>query len=134
MTNTFGLSLPLALNAWTHDIGNPNLKPRLSDNFDLPAEYRLGGGFDGLLSVALFNKNIRNEIFTLANANNSFTYAGATYTAGAGAVITVTQADNTSSCLSCRATMSARHSLLASSMIVRMRNLRPSCVRPSTKS
>ena len=28
----------------------------------------------------------------------------------------------------------ARHSRLASSMIDRMRNLRPSCVRPSTKS
>src|SRR3546814_10327154 len=41
---------------------------------------------------------------------------------------------STSSCLSCRATIKARHSRLASSMTVRMRNLRPSWVRPSTKS
>ncbi len=43
-------------------------------------------------------------------------------------------AASTSSWRSWRATISARHSLLASSMMVRMRNLRPSCVRASTKS
>jgi hypothetical protein len=43
-------------------------------------------------------------------------------------------AASTSSLRNRRATGRARHSLLASSMIDRMRNLRPSCVRPSTKS
>lgn len=43
-------------------------------------------------------------------------------------------AASTSSLRSPRATGEARHSLLASSTIDRMRNLRPSCVRPSTKS
>ena len=43
-------------------------------------------------------------------------------------------AASTSSLRRRRATGSARHSLLASSMIDRMRNLRPSCVRPSTDS
>lgn len=41
---------------------------------------------------------------------------------------------STSSLLSLRVTGSARHSLLALSMIDMIRYLRPSCVRPSTKS
>lgn len=43
-------------------------------------------------------------------------------------------AASTPSLRSRRATGRARHSLLASSMIDRVRNLRPSCVRPSTDS
>jgi TonB-dependent receptor len=42
---------------------NPNLRPRLSDNFDLGAEYYLDGG-NGILSVGLFHKRIKGEIFT----------------------------------------------------------------------
>ncbi|PXA87405.1 TonB-dependent receptor [Nostoc sp. 3335mG] len=80
----------------TISIGNPNLSPRISDNFDLEAEYRVGGGFDGLLSAALFDKQIHHEIFNLANAVSSFSFGGTTYTAGPGSVITVTEPINLS--------------------------------------
>lgn len=42
--------------------GNPDLKPRVSDNFDLAAEYYFGG--NGLVSVSGFYKKIKDDIFT----------------------------------------------------------------------
>jgi TonB-dependent receptor len=44
--------------------GNPNLKPRESEGFDLSLEYYPR---DGLVAVGLFRKNIENEIFNLAS-------------------------------------------------------------------
>lgn len=81
----------------TLNIGNPNLKPRLSDNFDIAAEYRLGGGFDGLLSAAVFDKEIHHEIFSLTNVYNTYSYAGTTYTAGSGSSVSVIEPVNLSS-------------------------------------
>lgn len=42
--------------------GNPNLKPALSDNFDVQAEYYTDSG--GLYSVGVFYKDIRNFSYT----------------------------------------------------------------------
>ena len=42
--------------------GNPDLKPRESEGFDLSVEYY---PTDGLISVAVFSKDIDNEIFTV---------------------------------------------------------------------
>ncbi len=44
-------------------LGNPDIRPRLSDNFDLSMEWTLPRGFDGMLSGALFHKAIQDEIF-----------------------------------------------------------------------
>jgi TonB-dependent receptor len=44
--------------------GNPGLKPRESEGFDLSFEYYPEGG---LISVAVFRKAIENEIFTLTS-------------------------------------------------------------------
>jgi TonB-dependent receptor len=44
--------------------GNPDLKPRISNNYDLSLEYYFDGG-DSLLSAALFQKDIQDEIFDL---------------------------------------------------------------------
>ncbi|WP_404713808.1 TonB-dependent receptor [Sphingomonas sp. MMS24-J13] len=49
----------------TASIGNPGIKPRVSDNFDLSAEWRLPGKSSGLIAVAIFDKQIKDEIFTL---------------------------------------------------------------------
>ncbi len=61
----------------TVTLGNPDLKPRLSDNFDLSAEWTLAGRFDGLLALAAFHKGIRNEIFDAVSTG--YTYDGVTY-------------------------------------------------------
>lgn len=42
--------------------GNPNLRPRVSDNFDLAAEYYFGKG--GLISLSGFYKTIKDDIYT----------------------------------------------------------------------
>lgn len=42
--------------------GNPNLKPRRSDNYDLTLEYFFAGS--GLASVGAFYKNITDDIYT----------------------------------------------------------------------
>ena len=47
--------------------GNPALKPRESEGFDISAEFYPR---DGLISVALFSKSIKNEIFTLTGIEN----------------------------------------------------------------
>ena len=44
--------------------GNPDLRPRVASNFDIGLEYYLPGR-NGLVSVAAFYKDIKNEIFTL---------------------------------------------------------------------
>ncbi len=44
-------------------LGNPDIQPRISDNFDLALEWTLSAGFDGLFSAGLFHKQIGNEIF-----------------------------------------------------------------------
>jgi TonB-dependent receptor len=54
--------------------GNPNLKPRESEGFDLSLEYY---PTDGLISVAVFSKDIENEIFTLT-ATERLDIGGAT--------------------------------------------------------
>jgi TonB-dependent receptor len=54
--------------------GNPDLKPRRSDNFDLAAEYYFGGS--GLVSVGGFYKKIKDDIFTQTTQQ---TVNGATY-------------------------------------------------------
>jgi len=50
--------------------GNPDIKPRQSDNFDLSAEWYLPNG--GLASVAGFHKRIKNEIYTLQSRGQIF--------------------------------------------------------------
>ncbi|MDY6949188.1 MAG: TonB-dependent receptor, partial [Pseudomonadota bacterium] len=44
--------------------GNPDLKPRESRGFDLSLEYYPS---DGMISLGLFHKDIKNEIFTLTS-------------------------------------------------------------------
>ncbi len=55
-------------------ISNPNLKPRSSTNFDLSAEWYWAPG--ALASVALFNKQIKNEIETLTTTTPNVTVPG----------------------------------------------------------
>lgn len=57
--------------------GNPDLKPRVSDNYDLSLEYYVPG-LDGLLSVGLFRKDIQDEIFTLRTFEPGVTFEGLT--------------------------------------------------------
>ncbi|MCJ2185782.1 TonB-dependent receptor [Novosphingobium beihaiensis] len=58
-------------------LGNPGIKPRLSDNFDLSAEWTLPGAWDGMVSAAAFHKAIRNEIFDATTTG--YTYGGVYY-------------------------------------------------------
>lgn len=44
--------------------GNPDLKPRRADNFDLAAEYYFGGS--GLVSLGGFYKDIKDDIYTMS--------------------------------------------------------------------
>lgn len=62
----------------TVTIGNPQIKPRVSTNLDLALDWQLPGDYDGMLSAAVFNKRIQNEIFTLSNLG-TFAYNGTTY-------------------------------------------------------
>jgi TonB-dependent receptor len=48
---------------------NPNLRPRLSDGFDVSGEWYLDGGA-GILNVGLFYKRIKGEIFTYGALEN----------------------------------------------------------------
>lgn len=66
-------SLPGTL---TINTGNPDLQPREALNYDLSYEYYLP---NGLLSVAVFTKEIRNEIFNATQAGDPTTYLGVTY-------------------------------------------------------
>lgn len=51
--------------ARTIRLGNPDLRPRRSDNFDLGLEYFFDGA-DGILTVDAFAKNIRDDIYDAA--------------------------------------------------------------------
>lgn len=55
-------------------ISNPNLKPRQATNFDLSAEWYPAPGI--IASVALFDKDIRNEIITLTTQTQNATIPG----------------------------------------------------------
>jgi TonB-dependent receptor len=44
-------------------VGNPGIKPRRSTNFDLAADWQFGERYGGILSLALFDKEIKDEIF-----------------------------------------------------------------------
>lgn len=55
------------------EMGNPNLEPLRSTNFDVAFEYYIGEG--GIFSVAAFYKEIEDPIY-FANVTESGTYAG----------------------------------------------------------
>ena len=57
--------------------GNPNLAPREAWNYDLSYEWYLRNG--GMLSAALFYKDIKNEIFTANVAGPVTSYQGKSY-------------------------------------------------------
>ena len=59
-------------------LGNPALKPYVSDNIDATAEYYFARG--GLFSVGVFAKFIRNPVFTNAYTSFNTSYQGQTYT------------------------------------------------------
>ena len=61
----------------TVNTGNPGLKPREAWNYDLSYEWYLPGG--GMVSVAGFVKDIRNEIFTSSQQGPATSFQGVTY-------------------------------------------------------
>jgi TonB-dependent receptor len=61
----------------TVTIGNPDVRPRVSRNLDVAADYRVEA-VDGMVSLALFDKRIHDEIFTLTRVG-AFTFDGVTY-------------------------------------------------------
>ena len=44
-------------------IGNPDIRPRRSTNLDLAADWQFAERYGGIVSLALFDKEIRDEIF-----------------------------------------------------------------------
>lgn len=62
----------------TVTIGNPDIKPRLSTNLDLAVDWRLPNR-NGLMSVAVFDKDIEDEIFTLSTLGYTDPTSGVTY-------------------------------------------------------
>jgi iron complex outermembrane recepter protein len=56
--------------------GNPNIQPRRSTNLDASFEWYLGRS--GMLSAALFNKQIKNEIYVANLSNQQVPYADGT--------------------------------------------------------
>ncbi len=60
----------------TINTGNPDLKPREAWNYDLSYEWYMG---TGMLSVAGFVKDIKNEIFTSSQQGPVTTFQGVTY-------------------------------------------------------
>ncbi|TCM02900.1 TonB-dependent receptor [Sphingomonas sp. PP-CC-3G-468] len=60
----------------TINTGNPDLKPREAWNYDLSYEWYMGAG---MLSVAGFVKDIKNEIFTSNQQGPVTTFQGVTY-------------------------------------------------------
>lgn len=59
--------------------GNPDLKPRTSNNFDVSFEWYPTRG--SMVSIALFYKDIKNLIFTQNITEAGYQYGGQTYTA-----------------------------------------------------
>lgn len=89
---TTSMSLDLSNNSvpLTISQGNPALKPRRAWNFDLSGELYLGRG--GLISGAVFYKDIHDEIFTKSTLGTGIYFAdGQTYNA------TITQPVNAAS-------------------------------------
>lgn len=60
--------------------GNPDLRPRVSDNFDISAEYYFDGG-DSMVSVAGFHKEVSDMIFVQEQIVEGFQHDGQTLTA-----------------------------------------------------
>ena len=74
-------SLTLSGTIATQTIANPNLKPRSSTNYDLSFEYYPNHG--SVLSLALFEKDISDEIFSLTTTTQNVPlpgYPGNNYT------------------------------------------------------
>ncbi len=76
--------------AWGVEVslGNPDIKPRMADNFDFALEWELPPEQDGLLSATLFHKRIGNEIFdsvTTGYAMDGIYYSNAQVTQPANA-------------------------------------------------
>ncbi|WP_380785494.1 TonB-dependent receptor [Sphingomonas sp. R86521] len=79
-TTTQSLDMSNVARPLTINQGNPDLKPRRSWNYDLSGELYLGRG--GLVSAAVFYKDIHDEIFNLTTQESGVYYAdGATYNA-----------------------------------------------------
>lgn len=57
--------------------GNPDLRPRRSDNYDLSVEYYLPDR-NGLVSAGLFHKKVRDEIYDLNTLVPDVAFEGAT--------------------------------------------------------
>lgn len=64
-------------NVLTVNTGNPDLKPREADNYDFSYEWYLPKS--GLVSAALFRKDLKNEIFNGTQAGPATAYQGVTY-------------------------------------------------------
>lgn len=73
--------------------GNPDLQPRVSTNLDLSVEYYFDGG-DSLISVAVFNKSIEDEIFTLETLTTEQAFFGELETPGNDRAVFIRQPDN----------------------------------------
>ena len=88
-TTTMSLDISNSNTPLSISQGNPDLKPRRSWNYDLSGEWYVGNG--GLISAALFYKDIRDEIFTKSTTGTGVYYLdGRTYNA------TITQPINAS--------------------------------------
>lgn len=59
------------------NLGNPAIEPRISDNVDLSIEWSLPRGMDGMISAAMFHKEIGNEIFDATTVG--YEYEGVYY-------------------------------------------------------
>src|ERR1700743_1126688 len=75
----------------SESISNPNLKPRESTNYDLSAEYYPAPGV--LASIAVFDKEIENEIVSLTTTIPTATVPGS----ATPVALTITQAQNVDS-------------------------------------
>lgn len=58
-------------------IGNPDIKPRRSNNIDVAFDYELSSRYGGILSLAAFYKGIKDEIFNVGSTG--FTFDGVNY-------------------------------------------------------
>nr|AGU10464.1 TonB dependent receptor [uncultured organism] len=66
-----------AANNVSVSVGNPDIKPRLSTNYDLAADWQFDNTYGGILSLALFDKQIRDEIF--ASTSIGYTSSDGTF-------------------------------------------------------
>lgn len=90
-TTRMALDLSNSSRPLTISQGNPDLRPRRAWNFDLSGELYLGRG--GLISAALFYKDIKDEIFTRT------TQGTGTFTDGVNYPATITQPVNAASAM-----------------------------------